>query len=789
MNSRWRKAFADLRAYRTQIGLIALVLMLGTAGMVAALDARTVLQREIDASFSGANAPDLVLWFDQVDDAWLARVAAQPGVVAVAARRVSFVRITGSQGREFPLHLSIVRDPLAQAVARVHGHEARAAEADAGLWVERSGQGLLGAQPGAQLALRNSSGAAVSLPLAGWLHDPGVAPSTQEQMVYAWATPSVAAGLVPAGQPDQLLVKLARRGNWGEATEQGERLAAWAGSVGRAPLRVETGMAQHPHALLMTAMLRVLGVLSAIAFLSSAAWSAYMVSLWMRRELRVVGILKSLGARRAQIAAQYLALAGPLVLACALVAVPLGAALGQALVAYEVAELNIDLASTQVALPWRALAWALALLLPLGSVGWPIWRAARMTPQQAMSDAGVGVPGGTGRRRARWLRLPGDRRWTLALRNSFRRPWRLALMVAALASGGALVLTTHSNHEAVMAVVDASLANQGHDIELVLQRPAPAAVLEALARALPDVQVAEAWRRAGVSLVDAAPPSAEGADTRIALAGYPPHSALQRRPVIEGRLPRDDATDELLATRYLLAQHPAFRLDAPVRLRHGEREATVRVVGLVEAIGQATLIAPQATFEAVTGMGDAASSLRVQVREGVPLLPPARALDQALVDAQHTPAQVITRDRVRDALDEHVAVVGGVIRMIALAAALVGGLWLAASTALSVLERTREIGVLRSLGATRRDIGTMFLAEGAAVALLAALLSLTLAAALISLFGVAAGRMLLHATVPFHLSPKGLAIVAAGLLVGMAAVALAVQRVMRLSARDALAYE
>ena len=56
--------------------------------------------------------------------------------------------------------------------------------------------------------------------------------------------------------------------------------------------------------------------------------------------------------------------------------------------------------------------------------------------------------------------------------------------------------------------------------------------------------------------------------------------------------------------------------------------------------------------------------------------------------------------------------------MVALASALVGGIWLAASSGLNVLERTREIGVLRALGAARRGTGATFLAEGLAVTLL-----------------------------------------------------------------------
>src|SRR5205814_7499561 len=115
-----------------------------------------------------------------------------------------------------------------------------------------------------------------------------------------------------------------------------------------------------------------------------------------------------------------------------------------------------------------------------------------------------------------------DRRWGYPLRNSFPRPWPLALTLLALSAGGALLLTAHNNYESLMRVIDAALANRGHDIEVQLQRPAPAGQLETIARTVPDVEIAEAFRCAGVNLVTGDSGTAavrEG--RRMLLFGYP----------------------------------------------------------------------------------------------------------------------------------------------------------------------------------------------------------------------------------------------------------------------------
>ena len=67
MNTQWRKIAGDFRQHRLQILLIAAILALGTAGVVAALNARAILAREIEKSYRLANGADVMLWFDKVE--------------------------------------------------------------------------------------------------------------------------------------------------------------------------------------------------------------------------------------------------------------------------------------------------------------------------------------------------------------------------------------------------------------------------------------------------------------------------------------------------------------------------------------------------------------------------------------------------------------------------------------------------------------------------------------------------------------------------------------------------
>jgi putative ABC transport system permease protein len=267
-----------------------------------------------------------------------------------------------------------------------------------------------------------------------------------------------------------------------------------------------------------------------------------------------------------------------------------------------------------------------------------------------------------------------------------------------------------------MGAVDRSLAREGHDVEVLLQRPAPSATLEAVAAKVSGVSRAEAWRRASVSIsTSASPTGAEVESSRFAFSGYPAGSRLFTLPVVAGRAPAQDARGEALASWALQEIYPAIAAGKTVEVKFRERRVPLTIVGLVEQIGAPAMYAPFNAYDAVAALGDSALSLRVK-GSGADVDELANRLDQAFLDARHAPSQVISRNLVRDSLDEHFDVVGGVMRVVALAAALIGAIVLVGTAAFNVAERRREVGVLRALGATPGRIRSVFLVEGGAIA-------------------------------------------------------------------------
>ncbi|MGZ5019350.1 MAG: FtsX-like permease family protein, partial [Chthoniobacterales bacterium] len=758
MNTRWRKIAGDFRAHRLQIALIGIVLASGAAGTIAALNTRAVLQREIARSYASAQSPDIALWFEKVDAPLLEKVRAQPGVAAVDSRRVVFSRIAGSGNQWFLMRLTVLRDFASQQLGKIHRDDGAPWPNESnGIFIEQSGRSLLHTEVGAQLRVRTPGGEIVTVPCVGFVHDTTVAPSTQDRAIYGYVTPATAALLGQNATLDQLVVKLTARGDSGDTASFAEDLRDWLKANGENPLRAEALSNSHPHAILMSTMLRVLQAFAAMAFACSAALVLYMLSLWMKREARQVGIMKTLGARSHQLAAQYLGLVAPLVLVANAIAWPIGVSLGRSLVRYYQHAFNIDVVDwgTPSSLVTKELLFTLGL--PFFAMAVPIVRAARMTALRAIQDPGITTPRRAPLSLTKLLKLPGNRRWTFALRNTFRRPGRLAITLVALSLGGALLLTANNTYESLMRVVDVSLGNQGHDIQAQLQRPASTDELAKIVRKIPEAEIAEPWRSAPITMA-----TSHGKESpRVSLLGYPGETRLFKLPTQEGRLSRPDETDAIILNRLAQEALDGIRVGSELELRYRDRLTTARVVGIVEEIGAPTVYANYATFEAVTGLGDGSLLLRVKTTPGA-LESVAARLDQALLDAHLPATHIYTRGEFRSSLEEHFATVTDVMRIVALAAALLGAISLAASAGLNVVERAREIGVVRALGATGRTVNAMFLIESGAVVALSAAISFALAVIFTRGLNQMAEHELLHVAVPLHISLTGLTLLTSG---------------------------
>ena len=72
----------------------------------------------------------------------------------------------------------------------------------------------------------------------------------------------------------------------------------------------------------------------------------------------------------------------------------------------------------------------------------------------------------------------------------------------------------------------------------------------------------------------------------------------------------------------------------------------------------------------------------------------------------------------RQVIEDHLLILASFLMLMSILVLLVGGLGLASTMSINVFERTREIGVLRAIGASTKDILKIIVAEGVLIGML-----------------------------------------------------------------------
>lgn len=128
--------------------------------------------------------------------------------------------------------------------------------------------------------------------------------------------------------------------------------------------------------------------------------------------------------------------------------------------------------------------------------------------------------------------------------------------------------------------------------------------------------------------------------------------------------------------------------------------------------------------------------------------------------------------------------------MVGAVLAVVAVIGVAGTMTLNVVEQTREIGVLRTLGATTRSVRRLLLVQGLAIAAAGAVLGVLLSIPVSLMLGAAIRNNLISTPMPFTFSWPGIGIwIAVAMIIGALGATHPSRVASRLTIRDTLAYE
>lgn len=545
----------------------------------------------------------------------------------------------------------------------------------------------------------------------------------------------------------------------------------------------------------------VLRVMAVVSLFLSVVLVANTFTAVITQQTDQIGVIKAIGGGSSLIAQTYLAGVLLLSLLALGLALPLGALTAFASSRWFLNLFNVNFETFQFspqAVLWQV---AAATAVPLLAALWPILKGANLTVREAIATYGLGGDFGSSRfdrlvdhLSARYLSAV----YAAALGNMFRRKGRLALTQLVLIIAGVMFLVVMTLVASTNYTLDNEMARRGYDARIGFVRDQRRERLLNAALAQPEVTTAEVWYTHSATILREGERLRDSAGLGAQLTGLPPESAMRRPLIVEGRWlqPGDGRVIVINADS---AAKNGIALGDVIRLDLGMLgDAEWQVVGTYRIISGADfatepIYAPLDAVVSVTKQANRGTVLYLQTND--PSLAATTAVTERLkneFEAQHMDVALFTtavKPAERAQIDTQFASVVTILLSLASLMALVGGIGLMGALGISVVERTREIGVLRAIGASSRKIMLLFVVEGVLQGLLSWCLAIPLALLFSRPLANALGRAMTGAELDFAFSGTAVLI---WLLVILAVSALAAilpaRAATRVSVRQSLAY-
>jgi len=551
-------------------------------------------------------------------------------------------------------------------------------------------------------------------------------------------------------------------------------------------------------------MLLILAALGGLALFLSAFLVVNTIGAVMQQHTKQIGIMKAIGGRGSQITSMYLSMVAVFGLLSLVVAVPLGAAGARALTEYVAFLLNFDILTTTTPPDVLLIEICVGLVVPLLAALAPIINGARMTVREAVTSTGMPVETSRGRGKAEWDKppspfpIPLSRPLLLSLRNTFRRKGRLALTLGTLILASAIFVSVFTVRDSLQGTLQDSLNYWLYDIEVTLAQPQSEDKSVNQALLIPGVSHAEAWSNDNAQIVRADQTKSRA----ISIIAPPADSTLIKPVMTQGRwlLPDDvgDGTPAIVINADVLADEPTLKVGDIITLKFGNRTFPFEIVGVTQSTltGQVrnprTIYINQEAYRRTLGIGRQVRTLVIVTdqHEGEFQAQVGRDLEEQFrrvlmrVDTYET----ITDRRAQIAFQFDILITFLVIMAALLA--VVGGLGLTGTMSMNVLERTREIGVMRAIGASDGAIRQIVVVEGVLIGFISWAVGSLLALPISRVLADQVGLAFIRRTLNFEFSLVGL-FAWLGIVTLISAVASFVPawRASRLTVREVLAYE
>ncbi len=796
MSSRWKKVWADFWSNKGRTFLTIMTIMVGTFAVGFNSNMGLYMNESMDGDYLSANPSEAEVYASPLNDDMVKMARSVPGVNAVEGASTVSARIFRADGTYVDIQFTALEDPndltlnllkpaAGETSIPIYGEKETILDASAL---------SLGYNPGDTIVLELDSGRRREIKMAGYTHAVTGFPYNLAQIVFAYVTPDTLEWLggSTSNYGKLSISVLEKQTDQEHVTEVAQAVADRMERAGATVYFVSVYQPGHHFAWSVSqGVFFVLNVLGYLTVLLSGFLIVNTITALMTQQTRQIGIMKAVGGNTLQIAGMYIVLILGFGLGALLIAIPLANAAAQNIGGGMAQWLNFQAAPYQGYRATFIQQAIVALVVPLLAAVFPVYNSVRVTVREAVSDYGLGGNAAPKNDSVNQKSVLIPRPIRISLRNTFRRKTRLGITLFTLVLGGAVFIAVYN----LWASFDQAMEDiQGYflaDINIAFDRGYRFDKVANIAESIPGVESAEGWLEypGTLKMGDAE------AGTQILFVAPPSTSTLIDPIITAGRWLETGDENAIVIGNHLLNIFPDLKVGDWLTIEANGRETDWHIVGVYNITGNISPPLLYVNYEylsVLVGAPEMAYSLRI-ITSQHDSATQRRINDQTQTAFEARGIQIQSTQLGTEFIESQKAQTDILVYFMLVMAtliAIVGGLGLMGTMSINVLERTREIGVMRAIGASNGDIQAIVITEGMVIGILSWAISILVSIPITNILCYGVGVAIMTAPMPAVYGVSGIiAWLIFTIVLGTLASALPARRASKLTVRDTLAYE
>jgi len=779
---------------RTLLVVASIAVGVFALGMITT--AYAILSEDINLSYAAVNPVNIEIWTDPFHEDFVRVVERVPGVENAEGRRVFGIRASQDGASWQNLKMIAIEDFDSMDINLLATKEGTQLPDKREFLVSQDFMNDTGFNIGDQIEIELPDGSTHSMPLVGIVADQATDGGDFTAGVNAYITFDTLESLGQDRYFNRLYVKTSGDGSDEDqiveiAALVEDKVERNQREVYRSEINVSTVHPMESIVLAVLGVLIALGVL--ITFLSSSLIINTLNAL-LAQHMRQIGVMKLVGGRSLQILGMYLVLIFAYSLIALLISVPLSAIAGNALAEYIAHMLDVELQGFRI-IPFAIVLQVLvAFLIPLVAGFFPINKGSKINVRRAISNDRSGNQS-TGlswmNRATKWIQWI-SRPILLSIRNTFRQRGRLLLTIFTLTVAGAVFIAVFNVRASMSSLMDQLARHFMGDVTITFSQPYNITRIENIILPIPGVSGVEGWGGASGEIWD----KDDNVIENLQIIAPPKDTTLLDPEIVAGRWLRPGEEKALVVADSIYDHYPDLQPGDKILVKiPGEREEEWAVVGVFRFMGMLGDTLAYADFDFIADLQDLPNqslSYRVITEdhsfEKQKQL--ALFLNQYLDERGFMVNSIQEGRAIQEDSSQAINILVIFLLIMAVLTAFVGSIGLTGTMGMNVLERTREIGVMRAIGAVDFEIIKSVVVEGVMIGLITWVLAIGLSFPISQLLLNIIIQAIMGSSMDLTFTPQGV-FIWLGVVVVLSIVAslLPARNAARLTIREVLAYE